>query len=134
MTVPNVTAGQEKSPRSPILVKKPIIRSSSQGCRKMKMPVESTCSLDSDYDIEERPLFNENPEPSGATEMLQEVLNMSTEGDLLEDIPSEEIFSFLEVISSTPAALFQIIILRGAPPALSLIQISPRSIKFPLDN
>ncbi|CAG5106620.1 Oidioi.mRNA.OKI2018_I69.chr1.g2923.t1.cds [Oikopleura dioica] len=96
MTVPDVTAGQEKSPRSPILVKKEIIWSSSQGCRKMKMPVESTCSLDSDYDIEERPLFNDNPEPSGATEMLQEVLNMSTEGDLLEDIPSEEIFSFLE--------------------------------------
>jgi len=37
------------------------------------------------------------PEPSAAAEALQDVLNMSTEGDLLKDISEESYVPFLQV-------------------------------------
>ena len=50
-------------------------------------------ATDSDHSIRE---FGE-PEPSAATAALQEVLNMSTEGDLLEDISEDSYLPFIQV-------------------------------------
>ena len=50
-------------------------------------------ATDSDQSIRE---FGE-PEPSAATAALQEVLNMSTEGDLLEDISEDSYLPFIQV-------------------------------------
>jgi hypothetical protein len=56
-----------------------------QACKRMKS------ATDSDHSLFEEPV------PSAATEALQEVLNMSTEGDLLQDISEDSYLPFIQV-------------------------------------